>query len=202
MKKATIASILAIFAFSVPAYAATITKTVNTSATVATVFTMDVKLFKNDIDGADVTAGNAMPFGTLADIGTGTLRSNNNVPANTGAYLAYITVNSQSKPWTLTQTGTNMTSGANTLESGSLVVGPVYVPSDNGGVTDGTLGTKGTWVATNKSLYTSTAAGPIRTIRAYYSITDDPAAGATAPNIPLNKPAGTYTGTVTFTATA
>jgi hypothetical protein len=41
----------------------------------------------------------------------------------------------------------------------------------------------------------------MRTIQAHYSITDDPAAGASGA-VPASQPGGTYTGTVTFTVTA
>lgn len=186
------------------AFAETVNKVVDTSAKVDGALTMNVLLFKNDITGTNITAGNKMDWGTLVDIGTGTLRSSATGDTGTGAVLAYITVNSHSRPWTLKQTGTDMTKvgGTEKLEVGSLAVAPVYIASDNGGVTDGTLGTKGTFVAADKTLFTSAANGSIRTIRAYYSITDDPAGGGAAPNIPLGKLAGTYDGTVTFTATA
>ena len=182
------------------AFAATDQQAVNMEATIGSAFEMDVLLFNNDIDGTEVTGTNTMNFGTLTDIGTGTLRS-----STPGAVLAYINVNSNSgQQWTLTQTGTPMTrvGGSETLEQGSLNVVPVYVSGDNGGATGGAVGAKGTWVsASPKTLYTSPATGGNRVIRAYYSITDDSAAGATAPNIPLDKVAGTYRGTVTFTAT-
>ena len=79
---------------------------------------------------------------------------------------------------------------------------PIYATQDNGGAAlVGTLGTKGSWVATDKVLYTSDAIGSIRTIQAIYSITDDPAAGASAA-VPVNQAGGSYSSAVTFTVTA
>jgi hypothetical protein len=165
--------------------------------------TMSLKLFKNDITGTEITAGGAMNFGELIDIGTGTLRSSAASTTGTGAVLACVTVNSHGKPWTLKQTGSDLTSGGASLERGSLVVKPVYLPVDNGGIAnDGSIGGAGSWVASDRLLYSSSASGRMKTIRAYYSITDDPVAGAASPSIPLDKAAGTYTGTVTFTVTS
>ncbi len=79
---------------------------------------------------------------------------------------------------------------------------PVITTADNGGAPIvGTIGTKGTWVATDKVLYTSDVSGSLRTIQAIYSVTDDSAAGATE-GVPLSQQGGTYTGSVTFTVTA
>ncbi len=205
MKKRTLTLALAlVLAFaSQTAFAATVNKTVDTSAEVDGTLSMSVLLFKNDIDGTDITATNKMDFGKLVDIGTGTLRSSATSTTGTGAVLAYITVNSHGIQWTLKQNGSAMTSGANSLEADSLAVTPVYIDSDNANVADnGTIGTASTWVNSNKTLYTSHSSGPLRTIRAYYSVTDDSAAGASAPNIGLDKPAGIYTGNIIFTATA
>jgi hypothetical protein len=65
------------------------------------------------------------------------------------------------------------------------------------------LGAKGTWVSgTDKTVYTSeTGTAAMRVIQNIYSITDDPAAGATT-GVPLNQPGGTYTGTLTISVTA
>lgn len=194
-------AIVGVFAVT-SAMAAAVSSTVNVSAEVRDDLTMSVKLFKNDITGANISAGGKMDFGELVDTGTGTLRSSATSTTGTGAVLAYITVNSHGHPWTLKQTGTDLTSGGVTLERGSLAVKPIYLGVDNNGnPDDGLVGSAGTWAAVDKTLYASSAAGKMRTIRAYYSITDDPAAGASAPAIPLDKIAGSYTGTVTFTAT-
>jgi hypothetical protein len=164
--------------------------------------TMSLKLFKNDITGADITAGGKMDFGELVDIGTGTLRSSSTSTTGTGAVLAYVTVNSHGLPWTLKQSGSDLINGTEVLERGSLAVKPVYLPVDNNSnPNDGAVGNAGTWVAVDKTLYSSSPAGPMRTIRAYYSITDDPNAGASAPAIPLDKRGGSYSGTITFTVT-
>ena len=195
-----------LIAVSPSAYAATATQAVNAQAVVDGTLTITVKLFKNDITGTDITASNKFDYGTLQNLGTGTLKSSSTgTGAIMAAGLALITVNSHGLAWSLTETGTNMTSGANTLPVGSLAMNPTYVASDNGGVTDGTMGTKASWFnATAKTLYTSTAAGPLRTIRVYHAITDDPTAGAESAKglIPLDQKAGTYTGSVTYTATA
>ena len=181
-------------------FAATATNgPVNVSASVNGALTLSVALKKNSSTGATVTS---MDFGQLVDIGTGTLRSSPSSTTATGNVTAMISANSHGLPYTITQTGTTLSNGATTLPSGACTVVPVYAALDNGGAAlVGALGTKGTWVASGKTLYTSDAAGSIRTIQAVYSVTDDPAAGATT-GVPLNQAGGTYNGTVTFTVTA
>ena len=158
-------------------------------------------LRKNDFSGSIVTS---MDFGNLVDIGTGTLRSSTTGSTGTGAVDVFISANSHGIPYTITQTGTALSNGSATLPSGACTVVPVYAPADNGGAplpAGATVGTKGTWVGT-RTLYTSeSGVAALRLIQAFYSVTDDPAAGATT-GVPTNQSGGAYTGTVTFTVTA
>ena len=190
--------------FGQVAQAASVSKPpVNVSAEVSSTLQLNLALFKNSVDAANnITAANAMNFGTLQDLGTGTLRSSTTGSTGTGSVIAFISALSSGTPYTITQTGTQLTSGSNTLPAGACTVVPVYAAADNGGqALVGTLGTKGTWVATDKTLYTSNAAADVRQIQYHYSITDDSNAGATT-GVPTNQAAGTYTATVTFTVTA
>jgi hypothetical protein len=171
------------------------------SAVVAEDLSLTVTMRQNDFAGPLVTS---MNFGELVDIGTGTLRSSPTSTTGTGAVAVFLSANSQGAPYQLLQTGTALNNGSATIPAGASTVVPVYAAADNGGAAmpaGATLGTAGTWVASNKVLYSSetgTAAG--RTIQAIYSITDDPSAGATT-GVPLDQPGGTYNGTVTFTMT-
>ena len=185
-----------------PAFAtSTSTPAITTSATVLGGLTLSVVLHKNNSTGTVITA---MDFGTLKDIGTGTLRSSTTGSTGTGNVTAMISANSQSLPYTISQTGTTLSNGSTTLPSGALTVVPVYASADNGGAampSGAALGTKGTWVG-SRTLYTSEpGAAAIRTIQSVYSVTDDTAAGGTT-GVPLNQAAGTYSGTVTITVTA
>ncbi len=204
MKKIFSLAILAAMAlgFVEPSFAATTsTPAITTSASVASALTLTVVIKKNDFAGALITA---MNFGQLVNIGTGTLRSSATGTTGTGNAAAFISANSQGLPYTLTQTGTAMSNGITTLPAGACTVVPVYAAADNGGAVlpaGAVVGTAGSWVGT-RTLYTSeagTAAG--RTIQAHYSVTDDPAAGATT-GVPLSQAAGTYSGTVTISVTA
>ena len=182
------------------AFAATATSGPYTiSASVDGTLTMSVVLKKNSSTGATVTS---MDFGRLVDIGTGTLRSSATSTTGTGNVTAMISANSHGLPYTITQTGTALSNGTTTLPAGACTVAPGYSALDNGGAAQvGALGAKGTWVASGKTLYTSDASGSVRTIQSVYSVTDDPAAGATT-GVPMNQAGGTYNGTVTFTVTA
>lgn len=161
--------------------------------------TLTVNLFKNDVSGPNTGPATALSFGQLQEV-DGTLRSSNTgTGAVSAAYLAQVTANTHGLPYTVKQTGTTVSSGANQLPNNGLAMNVVYVASDNGNVTDGTVGSKDSWVGT-KTLYTSSPAGPLRTIRAYYAITPDPAVGPGGA-VPLDQPSGTYNGTITYTLT-
>ena len=172
------------------AYAATqTTGAIPTSASVDGALSMTVVMKKNDSAGATVTS---MDFGKLVDIGTGTLRSSATSTTGTGAVDVFITANSNGLPYTISQTGTAMSNGATTLPSGACNFVPVYAAADNGGAAmpaGAALGAKGTWVSGSaKNIYVSeTGTAAMRTIQAFYSITDDSAAGATT-GVPLSQP--------------
>lgn len=172
------------------------------SATVGGGLTLTVVMRKNDFSGPIVTN---MDFGRLVDIGTGTLRSSSTSTTGTGAVDVFLSANSQGLPYTITQTGTALSSGSASLPAGACVVVPVYAQADNGGAAQpqgATLGTPGTWVSSGKVLYASESGNAaMRTIQAIYSISDDPAAGATT-GVPVDQPGGDYDATITFTATA
>ena len=194
-------ALIALFVFASSAsQAATINSSaVSVTASVDGTASLTVQLFKNDISGANTGPATTFDFGQLQEV-SGTLRSSNSgTNAVAAAYLAYISAKTHGDDYTITQTGTQVKSGANVLPDNALAMNVVYVPSDNGSVTDGTLGSKDTWVGT-KTLYTSTSAGPMRTVRAYYSITPDPNVGPGG-TVPLDQAAGSYSGTITYTLT-
>jgi hypothetical protein len=182
------------------AFAATSTQgPFNITAAVNPSFALTANLHVVNTDGTTGAAAGSIAFGTLTNQG-GTLKP---APA-TGAYVALLnavaTDSSLTTPYTITATSTALTSGANTIPAGACVLTPVYIAADNGGVTDGTLGAQNNWVGT-RTIYTSTAARPIRNVRAYFAITDDTNNGSTA-IVPLSQPSGNYTATTTFTMTA
>ena len=206
MNKLTTLAVLAIavWALTTPvAFAATqSTAPITITAQVNSALSISVNLFKNSVSVPNDIPDNAINFGNLNnDLGTGNLRSTTTGSTGTGNVTALISAVSSGVQYTITQTGTQLTSGVNTIPSGATTVVPIYTTADNGGAAlVGTMGTNGSWVGT-KTLYTSNAAGALRVIQAIYSVTDDPAAGSTAV-VPLSQAAGTYTGTVTFTVTA
>ncbi len=110
---------------------------------------------------------------------------------NDKARLALITANNHSRSYVVTQTGTALTAGANSIPNAKYTVAPTYVSADNGGVTEGTMGATGTAVAVNKNIYTSGGTHGARVLRAYYSIT----------NVAMDQPVGNYAGTLQFTIT-
>ncbi len=200
-------TVAVLVASSSATFAATATTpSINVSASVTSTLSISADLFKNSVSAANDIPDTAMNFGTLnTNLGGGitsaNLRSTVNGSTGTGSVVALISAISSGIPYTITQTGTAMSNGGATLPAGACTVVPVYAAADNGGAAEvGTKGTAGSWVGT-RTIYTSNAAGDLRTIQAHYSVTDDPAAGATT-GVPLNQAAGTYTGTVTFTVTA
>lgn len=173
---------------------------ITTKAEIPTGLTLSVALHKNSTTGALV---NSMDFGILEDIGTGTLRSTPTGSTGTGNITAVVSANAQGQPYQVKQTGTALSNGQTILPIGACTVVPVYASQDNGGAelpSGASLGTAGTWVATDKVLYTSDASGALRAFQAIYSVTDDDTAGATE-GVPQSQPGGVYNGVVTFTVT-
>ncbi len=169
------------------------------STSVDGTLTLTVAMRKNSPNGPLVPA---MDFGILQSRGN-SLVSSEAGSTGTGAIHMFISANSHGVPYTVTQTGTALSNGTTTLPAGACNVVPVYSANVNGGLpmpAGASLGTAGSWIAVNKTLYTSGPTGALRTFEAYYSITDDPAAGATG-SVPLFQQAGNYSGTVTITAT-
>jgi hypothetical protein len=146
-----------------------------------------------------------MDFSVLASNGTfdppGPLGPQPRSLNSTRAFQVFFGINAQERPFTIRQTAGPLESGGNTIPNGAFIVtplagvggGPTPLPA---GIT---VGTQQSAVGTNLVLFSSSG-GPSDTMAATYGISDDPSAGASEA-IPLDQPAGSYTTTVTFTAT-
>ncbi len=173
---------------AMPAFAATASSSLYTmQASVADEITLSVLWYATNgaPAPADLVSGTTISWGNLV------FDPVNFVFNNDKARLALITANNHSRSYVVTQTGTALTAGANTIPNAKYVVTPTYVAADNGGVTEGTVGSTATAVAVNKTIYTSGGTHGARVIRAYYSIT----------NVLMDQPVGTYNGTLQFTIT-
>ena len=202
--------IVMVFTLASPAFATTVsTAAIPISASVDTTLTLSVTLFK-DLPANGGPTGSALGsinFGQLqvftnTSTNGQTLRSSDAAPGGMGAVCALVSANSHGDHYVISQTGTALTSGVNTIPTGACVMGIAYASQDNSGATTypGTLGTplKGSWVGTRTIYNSETAPTQIRIIQAHYGITDDPANGASAAVL-INQPGGTYSATVTFT---
>jgi hypothetical protein len=187
MKK-IISLALALGLAAAPAFAGS-TVTVPMTATVGAKLELSATVYKNSIAPANVVS--TMNFGPLvSDTPNGAMRG-------TDAFQVLLTANSSSRKYMIKQTAAALTNAAlNTLIAGACIV----TPYANGTAlpTGSVLGTRGSFVATDKPLYTSETAGSLQTIGAAYAIANDPANGATQ-FIPADQPAGTYNSSVTFT---
>lgn len=183
---------------------------INISAVVPTNLTFTATIFELVPSGTGTAIGpqvTAMNFGNLASNGTfdpdgiGPLPPQPRALNSTKAFQVFFAINSQGRAYQIKQTATTLRSGVNTIPDGAFIVTPLSGVGGNpatplpAGIT---VGTRGTAVFTNKVLFSST--GPTSTLATTYGITDDATLGATQ-FIPLTQPAGTYTTTVTFTAT-
>ena len=150
----------------------------------------------------------SMGFGVLASNGNfdpdgpGPIGPQPRALNSTKAFQVFFGINAQGRPFTIKQTAGPLQAGGSTIPNGAFIVTPLQgVGGDlSKPLPPGTsVGSRGSAVATNKVLFSSSG-GSSATMAATYGITDDPALGATQP-IPLDQPAGTYTTNVTFTAT-
>ena len=181
-----IALALAISLATAPAFAAT-TKVVPMSATVGAILDLTGTVYQGDVaDNVIVTAAN---FGTLIN-GGGTLVGDKFFTVLLGAVTS-------GRKYSVTSTAAPLTSGPNTLAPTNSIITPHM---KGGSLPAGAiLGTRSSWVATNKVIYTSATAGSGRQFATALAITNDPAQGASAPYITTDQPAGSYTSTITYT---
>lgn len=199
MKKSILSVAAGVVAFvffaATTSYAATQSVAVTVNAQVQSALTFNVVLMKVDPANNNAESNSAsMNFGQLKPNQFGGLDA-------AQYFKVYMTANTQSLPYTITQNGSAVSNGTVNLPANACKVTPAYNAADNGNQTNpGTLGTAGTWVG-NRTLYTSDAAGSVRTITAFYGLVGDPAAGA-GNFVPGGQASGNYAGTVTFTVTA
>ena len=130
-------------------------------------------------------------------------------------FAAFLIASTSGRPYIIRQTADGLEDGANSIPSNCYLMTPDYIADDEfvwpGGSkaqgdmpTGATLGSPGPAEGTDIAIYTSGTAGESRILRAYYSITNGyqadgtPVPGFSGDAIPLDQPAGDYTGNVTF----
>lgn len=210
-----VVAVLAALAVSTPAFAVDLPSaggTVQVTADVPSNLSFNATMFELIPNGSGGTTLSTSPvtsmvFGNLASNGTfdpdgaGPLPPQPRSLNALRAYQVFFAINSQGRSYTIKQTAASLRSGTNVIPDGAFIVTPLSGIGGNpaqplpAGIT---VGARGSAVATNKILFTST--GVVSTLAATYAVTDDPSKGATQP-IPTNQAAGNYTTTVTFTAT-
>ena len=178
----------------VPVFAASVSApTITSKAAVSTSLELTVQLWQGDpFIGTHIAGDQMMDFGSLTPA-----PDNGGLVAGFGI-SALIIGNSHSLPFTVTQTASSLTSGANMIPDGAFRMNPVYVASDNGGAAVvGTMGSEASAVGTGKAIYTSAAPHALKVLRCYYSIPQ-----SSPVRVPLDQPGGAYQGTVVITITA
>jgi len=212
----TIATLIVIaFALATPAFATSVsTSALPVAASVDGGLSISATLFKDSTSGPVGNAISSINFGQLqvfSNTSTGgqTLRSSDTgTGALMGGVVALVSANSHGAHYTISQTGTALTSGTNTIPAGACRMVPFYSASElSNGVAQGAIpagasvGTAASWVtSTGNTVYNSeSSAAAMRIVQAHFGITDDPASGATAA-VPITQAPGTnYSGSVTFT---
>lgn len=130
-------------------------------------------------------------------------------------FAVFMIPSTSGRAYIVRQTSNRLTSGANSIPDNCFMMSPDYQRLDEWQWTGGSaaqgpmpggasLGSPGSAVGSNKTIYTSEAAGSSRIIRCYYSITNGyqadgtPRPGFSGEGIPLDQSAGHYTASVTF----
>ncbi len=185
------------------------------TATVSSTLTFNVSIVELlPAAGGGTTIGpavTAMNFGALASQGKWDDDNNPATPdvsrsmSSLKAFQVFFGINAQQRPFSIKQSssGIGLASGTNTIPAGGFIVTPLQ---GVGGDTTKPLpagisvAPRTSAIGSNIELFSRASNGTSNTMAATYGITDDPAFGATQP-IPLDQPAGTYTTTITFTAT-
>lgn len=166
---------------SVPAFAGSSVGPITLGASVQSQLELSATIYEGDVSGGNVVT--AMQFGQLAEAADHTLKGTKHFTVLLGA-------NTSSRAYTIKQTGTALTAGANSLATGSLIVST----HGNGQTLPGTLANPQTWVGTDKVLYTSEAAGSAQAMAAVYAIGSDDRTEV----IPADQTGAAYAGSVSF----
>ncbi|GEM_PF-2114491 len=213
-----VAFIVMVFTLALPAFAATAsTPAFNVNASVDGALSITATLFKDSATGPTGSSIAAINFGQLqvftnTSTGGQTLRSSDTgTGAVMGGAVALVSANSHGAHYVITQTGTALTSGTNTIPIGACRMVPFYSTGDLlGGVAQGAAPagavpstTKASWVTTGgpaNTLYNSEVSPTqVRVMQAHFSVSDDPATGSSTA-VPTNQPGGTYgPASITFT---
>lgn len=213
--------VVMVFTFASPAFAATVNSAaIPISASVDGSLTLSVSLFK-DSNPVNGVGGGPVPGQTRSSINFGQLQvvTNTSTGGQTlrstdagggdGGVVALISANSRGAHYTISQTGTQLTSGTNTIPSAACRMVPFYSSTDKlNGVDQGampagaSLGPAASWVGTRTIYDSETSNTAIRIVQAHYAVTDDPGAfpgNISGGAVQVNQAGGTYSATVTFT---
>lgn len=166
--------------------------TVPFSASVQSVLELGVEI-REYKDGLVTNYGaSSMNFGTLkSDTMQGPMRGDK-------YFDIYLHPNSSGRPYRLTQSAVALSNGTTTLPAGACVMTPWPVNKDGQPYPAGAvLGTRGSFIATDKVIYQSDPAGSYTPVAFTYAISNDPNAGATA-LVPASQAGGTYSSSITF----
>lgn len=164
--------------------------------------------------GTEGTEVSNMTFGSLTDtFANGT--SAGNLFSRTW-FAAFLTASTSGRQYIIRQTSDGLRDGTNSIPDNCYLMVPDYIgddewvwtggsaPQDDDNNPPGSLGSAGPAKGTNKVIYTSNSQGLSSIIRCYYIITNgwkDATTqwpGFSGDAIPLDQPAGDYSGSVTF----
>ena len=182
---------LSLAAFSAPliAQAAVVTSgPVQVSASVNALQQFNCTILQHNTPTDAGTLVTAMNYGQLA-------RPNNpdgtpGALAGTPFFQVSCALNTSGKGYTLTQTGTALTSGTNTIPAGAYIFTPLNIVTGPGAYpTGGTVSPRGSAFRTAAGWYANPT-GKAGVIQATYGITNDAANGATQ-FIPPDQASGT-----------
>jgi len=172
-----------------PANAAS-TLSVGMSAQVQDQLELSMTIYAGNIVGGTIVG--EMNFGRLvSDTPGGPMRGEN-------YFSVVLYPNSSSRKFKLTQTATALSNGSQTLPAGACIVSPW--PKDGNGndyPSGSSVGTTGSFVASQKLLYQSDGAGTYAPVAMTYAIPNTAVNGATE-FVPSSQAGGNYSSNVTF----
>lgn len=178
-------------AFAMSAWAGTTVQS-TVSASVDAALELNFIMYRSDGTVTQGPFSSAMNFGTLVQDQPGAaLRSQY-------YFHVVLTPNSSSRPFMITQTAAAPSNGTVTVPAGACVVTPWPTDANGRNYPSGSLvGSRGSFVATDKLIYRSGSSGKTCQVAASYAIANTPQAGATEFVTPYQA-GGEYTTVLTF----
>ena len=190
------------------------TATVNGGATVTPILDVTASIKRHQDTNNNGLVDTGEPFDNASSMAFGDLVRPTNPDGTPGAlhspytFRVYLGANSSRRKYKITQVGTALTNGTNTIPNGAYITKTAWAGKKSGttyvDIVGDTVPASGTTAVGTRTAYTSNASGEAASVEVLFGIpprkTDGSFQDGQTADVPPDQPGGTaYTSSVTFT---